>query len=286
MHILRVFAALVLACGLPVVDANGQFLQTSPGVYQSPTGSEKLVVSYSLPGIFVITGKPMDLQLFDPAHLKKQNHKHIFIEYDSQFARYSTLWIGDRQYQIKGNFTLEMGGTRISVDNNNPYLSIVADKDSNIIGFRGLESVVNLNGEAAVALLEANQFNQQNKAIAPYLWESGQLKLQGATLKRPSVGLSILPERNPCLAKTRVVYLTAAEINGLKQSSNEERLKKLDQKLKEQLSQNPLQKLLLVRISKDSIVALNYKDGSVMLIKPLRHKYAEAVVCVANEAQL
>ncbi|NLF24687.1 MAG: hypothetical protein GX589_03400 [Deltaproteobacteria bacterium] len=286
MHILRIFAVLVLACGMPFSGVYGQFLQTSPGVFQSPNGSEKLVVSYSKPGIFVITGKALDLQIFNPAHLKKQDHKHVFIEYDVQSTRYSALWIGDKQYKIKGNFTLEMGGARIAVDNNNPYLSIVADKDSNIIGFRGLESVVNMHGEAAVALLEANQFNQPNTAIAPYSWERGQLKLGGAALKRPSLGLNIVPERNPCLAKSRVVYLTTAEVNKLQQSSAEERVKKFDRKLKEQLYRNPLENLLLVRIRKDSIVALDYKDGSVMIIKPLKHKYAEAVVCIANEAQL
>jgi hypothetical protein len=282
------FFCLVLFAGASLpCSARAEFLKTSPGVYQNQSGMEKIIVSYAVPGIFVISGPPVDLQLFDPGQLSTKSSFHAFLEYSPQNDSYTALIVGPERYKINGNFTLDMGRIRLAVDNNNPYLSIVVEKESAILGFRGLEPVVNLSGETSVAFLEANQFNPYGDAIAPYALADGRLLLRGAAIQRDSIGLKLDPPRNPCLDRNKVIYIDQDEIERIKKiTDNAERLKRLGQKLNENKNYNPLAESLLAGITKDSLVALNYQDGSVKSIKPMKNKFAKTTICVVDQLEL
>lgn len=276
----------VLSCLSALAPLQAEFLQTSPGVYQNPAGTEKVIVSYAVPGLFILTGPPVDIQLFDPARLDGKGTQHVFVEYDAPNSSYSALLVGKERFKINGSFILEIGGLRIAVDNNNPYLSIVDDKESSILGFRGTEPVVNLASEVAITFLEANQFNQYGSAIAPYTLAEGRLMLRGAPFQRDSIGLKLEPPRNPCLEKSKVIYLNEEEIVEIKKiTSNDERLRRLDEKLKERKKYDPLAESLLAQITKESLISLNYLNGSVKSIRPMQNKLAKTTICVVTEIQ-
>ena len=61
-----VLVSVVAATG----TAYGEFLRTAPGVYQSTGKRAKVILSQEQPGIFVLYGDEVELQLFNPAVLK------------------------------------------------------------------------------------------------------------------------------------------------------------------------------------------------------------------------
>lgn len=265
---------------------SAEFLQTGPGVFQNRTLREKVVVSYSVPGIFVSSGSVIDIQLFDPSLLEVGNAQHVFIQYDPQTDRYVSLFLGRREHRIRGSLTVSLDRLRIAIDNNNPYLSVVVDEDSSILGFQGTKQIVMADGEAAVALLEANQFNQFTDTVAPYSYRDGRLFLKGRPVTRKSVGLRLRPPDNICLNEKKVIYISYEDIARIRKArSSSGRALLLEETLRRNKNYNPFKESLHLRIDKSSLISLNYLDGSVMQTKSMHSKFSKKTVCLVRELE-
>ena len=295
-------------------EAHAEFIQTSSGVLQSSDRRAKMIVSYRVPGIFIVLGEPIDLQLFDPAKLELPSSTpplnpaegkisesnspgitHLFVEYNPQLDRYSNLHVGQQSFRIKGGFTLhkELAGQRlrVTVDNNNPYLSVVyepVDGSStsapSIVGFRGIQTVVNKAGMRYAALLEANQFNQFKGLIEPYGLLSGVLTLKGINFSGSSIGVELEPQKNSCLGKNSS-FISQAQLSSLKNSSDRgAALKELESLLKTAPQQDPFKGVLLLRVNPSEILGLDYGRERVITVRPLPK--AKQSICIIEEIPL
>lgn len=316
---------LAALASLPAVmpPVYAEIVPTRPGVYQSSDKTLKVVVSHRTPGIFVLRGPEIELQLFDPAELslpggdenERSPYVHAFIEYDPTSDRYSRLHLGRQSLRINGGFTMLLqdftegnddrsGGaseTRLTVDNTNPYLSIVHESSASaasdgrteplarapqtdILGFRGLQAVVRKSGQRYVALLEANQFNHYKGLIEPYTLASNGLSFKGQPFSGSFVGVELEPARNPCLDRSAsVISRGAAE--GLKHTADRNAaLRSLEELLKQGSSHDPFKGALILRIEKDEIIALDYRRDKAMVVRPLTEN--AQVVCIAEEISL
>lgn len=280
-----------------------QFVQTSSGVFQSADGQAKIITSHTVPGLFVLFGPPIALQLFDPARIEpskelSQSYAHLFIEYDPSFDRYSMLHLGSQKLRIKGGFTvLIRAGARVlrlTVDNNNPYFSAVLDQEGSsgaapnftpsIVGFRGVKLVVNKTGQQPVALLEANQFNQFRGIIEPYEYREEALYVKGVKLTGNSLGVELEPQKNLCL-KPDTAFLNETNIKKLKgELSKEALIESLEKTLEAPPTQDPFKGLLLLRIEPSEIVGLDYGSNTVKVFRPL--KSTSKQVCVTEDIPL
>ncbi len=293
---------------LSPAEAQAEFVQTSPGVLQSSDLTTKVIISHRVPGIFFLVGEPIDLQLFDPSGLESPENEaafpavHMFIEYDAAQDRYVALHVGSRAFRIKGGFSLVIpakhppkGGNtwqqRITVDNNNPYLSIVHEPaggsesaQPDILGFRGIQLVVKKTGQRNAALLEANQFNELKGLIEPYTLNSGVLRFKGEDFTGASVGVDIEPAKNSCL-QSGTSFLAQNEASGLRKSQDRSvALRELEELLKKGAAKDPFRGALLLRITPQEIIALDYRKNRAMVVRPLP-KGAQPV-CLIEEVSL
>jgi len=258
------------------LEARAKFLKTSQNVYQSITNlGVKVIISSE--GIFVVQGKPMELQEFDPKRILSKGALHTFIKFDFAKNRYSTLHVGSKQYSIKGNFTLHMGSIRITLDNNNPYCSIVLDDTKtapksapDVLGILGLEAIVNSSGNFAIALLEANKFSEYRRLIKPYYLKKEGLLLKGKPVSTSSIGLSLEQGRSHCLEKGTVLLLESEIKEVQKIRGKKARLKRLNSFLKTNRDKKRYRDLLILRADPKATVGLDYKDGKVYVIRPFR----------------
>jgi hypothetical protein len=325
--------AVLALSGLVFLSAEtskAEIIQTSAGVLQSSDRRAKLIISHRVPGIFILLGSPIDLQIFDPAQIelpagglnasgagtssssqgaavKGDSVTHLFVEYSPQLDRYTALHVGERSFRIRGGFSLhsDLGGQRlrVTVDNNNPYLSVVYEplentgvspspedgsavslKEPSIVGFRGIQTVVNKSGLRYVALLEANQFNQFKGLIEPYGLHSGVLTLKGKEYSGSSIGVELEPQKNLCLTKgSSLIYQT--QLSAIKGSSNREAaLKELEGLLKASPSKDPFKGVLLLRINPTEILGLDYNKERVITVRPLPK--AKQSICLVEEIPL
>jgi hypothetical protein len=334
--------ALATILGAPK-ESFSEFIQTSAGVLQSSDRRAKIIVSYRVPGIFILLGSPIDLQVFDPAKIELQPSKvapvnlptgnpgssesgsaphapqtsapqvpaatstHLFVEYSPELDRYTALHIGQRSFRIRGGFSLHSDAEgqrlRITVDNNNPYLSVVyepvensaaaqpaepslapRDNSPTILGFRGIQTVVNKSGLRYVALLEANQFNQFKGLIEPYVLADGAITLKGSQYQGNSIGVELEPQKNICLAKgSSLIY--QSQLSGIKGSANRETaLKELENLLAAAKPQDPFKGVLLLRVNPTEILGLDYGKERVITVRPLPK--AKQSVCLIEETPL
>lgn len=271
--------------------AQAEILKTGEGIYQSLDGRYKIIISYSQPGIFFALGSPVDLQVFNPTQLKKDDTRSLFIRYDQQLKKYSAIVIGKKEYKTNGgSLTVLLDGSRITIDNNNPYLSIVIDSqgggknENSILGFLGLEVVVNNRGSEAVALLEANQFNQYRGIIEPYTYQSGQLFLKGKAVEGP-IGLNLETPKNVCLKKESV-YVTDLDLRRMMSMTDRtQSLKLLARLLRKSKEKSMFDSSIILRVA-DSIIALDYSKGRVNVIRPQTRKGSETQICVVQGIEL
>ena len=292
---MRKILFILFICGLTQV-ANAEFLRTLEGVYQSTDLRAKVVVSYDVPGVFVLYGPETDIQTFHPAHLRLKNTLHVFISYDPARKRYNKIKIGKSIFAANGSFVLKMGDLRITIDNQNPYLSIVNESSTApgiepaILGLVGTEVILNQSGEELVALLEAHQFNKYRALIKPYKIGLGGLKLRGKAVETDTIGVSLEPPRNKCLPEIKprgVVYLTSESLESLKDfPEGEQRLRYLKRLIAKGRSKNPQKDLLLLRVQKDSILGFDYKQAQVKLITPLKSTKGPTTICVIKNVEL
>ncbi len=275
LRLCRLALATALACGFfaSARPARAQFIQTmASGVYQNSDGRTKVVLSTKpgARGIFVMVGPAVPPQEFNIESFPADGSTHAFIRFDenAQPPVYSEVVINKKGYKIIGNLTIGIGPhTIISIDNNNPYLTVSTEATSQleqpaILGFSGLNEVIREKGNVAL-LLAANQLDQGvARIIRPYLVEGGELKLNGKPVSTPTIGTFIRPD-NVCLDPSFVVLSAqqTAEIRDTK--SHEQRIKKIEAFLKDNRKNDPLKDYLVLKADKKTVILLNVKEKNI-----------------------
>ncbi|MDC0358416.1 hypothetical protein OAO01_06325 [Oligoflexia bacterium] len=295
---IAIFGLLFCAwlCAVPQ-SAAAKFLKTSQGVYQNTVNLGVKIIT-TPEGIFILEGQPIELQELDARKIPAQGALHAFIKYDSSTSRYVSLFIGSKSFSVKGSFTLHMGSIRITLDNNNPYCSIVfEDRDTtsktapDVLGILGIDPIVNSSGTFAVALLEANKFNEFRGLIEPYYLKPQGLLLKQKVVTTASIGLALEQRRSQCLKKDSVLLLES-EIKAVQAiRSKQARINKLNAILKKKRDKTLLQDLLILRTDPKATVGLDYKAGKVYVIRPFQAntgiiKGSEPKTCVVGTVNL
>jgi hypothetical protein len=266
-------------------------LTRASGVYQHTNGTSKVILGSKndAQGIFVMVGAPIAPQEFNIETTPPDNIKHIFIRFDGQAQppTYSEIVINDKSYKISGNLTINMGKTYVSIDNNNPYLTIVTEgansgEPASILGFSGLNEIV--KGAGAVAtILAANQLNPEvAKVIRPYAVENNELILNGKPVTTPDIGTFIRPE-SECLKPTSVVLLNTdlAKITAAK--SEDERIQLLDKFMTDAKKSSPLQQHLVLKADQKSVILLDIRDKNIHEMHEVKLKSARQRICVITD---
>ena len=285
------FCLLLCALFGWIIPLRAEFLKTAPEVYQSVGKRAKVVVTRDPQGIFLMYGPEIDLQVFNPAEIKESDvHAHAFLRFDPQLNRYTALLIGKREYRISGSFTLKLGEVRLTVDNINPYCSIVVEsgrKDGpkpEILGLLGLSVIVNFSGEQAVALLEANQLNEYRGVVDPYYVRDRQLFVKDRAVGRNALGIT-LEARNECLSdKARIV--SREELQAVSMiRSREEGKRALSALIDNAKRKSALRGLLKLRVTSSSIIAFDPANGAVSVIKKAGLTQQNPLICTIEEVR-
>lgn len=269
MRAAAVIVGIFLACCV-----QAEFLRTAPGVYQSAGLRAKIIISQQVPGLFVFWGRETPLQQFSPEGLSDPESRHVFLKFSPSLNRYTALLAGGRELSIKGNFTMILGDIRLGVDNENPYVTAVSEnrqqrKTPEIIGFIGINPVINAEGERAVALLEANQLGEYGDLIKPYNFDGERVSLNEQPLSVSFLGIPITV-KNPCL-EAGVRFKEPAE------SRSSDPSKKGTKPLR------PLDGVIRLLTTKDLIITLDPKRGTVK--KVLAHPEGEKGVCLVENTR-
>ncbi len=274
-------------------QCSAEFLLTmASGIYQDTSGEVKVVVSSraGAQGLFIMAGPSVGPQEFNLESTPKGEFKHLFIKFDeeSQPPMYSQIIVGNRSYKVSGNLTLSLAGlATIGIDNNNPYLSIVTEGSAakgkpSILGFSGLTEIVRGSGSAA-AILAANQLDPEVAlVIRPYVVTENELTLNGKPVSTPTVGTFIKAD-SECLNPSAVV-LTSSQLAQIHSSKGEEqRVKALEQAIKESSKNSPLKGHLILKSDKSSVLLLDVSEKNVKEMHPVKGTFAKRRVCVLAE---
>jgi hypothetical protein len=244
---------------------------TGPGIFQSSSLREKFIVSREVEGIFIVFMQPTDFQLFDPSKID-ENALHVFFKYDSAESRFSKVVWGEHSLPINGDFTLKIGTMDVALANNykSPYLtiSIKDEKDPAIIGFKGLDLIVNQSSMEAIALLEANSFGESRaNFINPYKFTKNGIYLRGRELDVGFLGVGADESNlNPCLKDGTIFIHNEVLIKIQRMKRKSERLDALRSLAATNILMNLIDDLLFLRQTKSKIIALDYRTGDVLLM--------------------
>jgi hypothetical protein len=267
-------------------------LTRASGVYQHTNGATKVILGTksNAQGLFIVDGPAVSPQEFNLETMSAQGAHHVFIKFDAQAQppTYSEIIINDKIYKISGNLTLGIGQkTIVSVDNNNPYLTVVTEGSTpgeapSLLGFSGINEIVKGTGSIA-AILAANQLNPEvAKVIRPYLVENDELMLNGKPVTTPLVGTFIKPE-SECL-KPNSVILLSSEVTKIQETKTEdEPLKLLDQFIKESKKGSRLQEYLVLRTDPKSVILLDIKEKNVREMHAMVPKATKQRICVISD---
>lgn len=292
-----VFFALLasLACTTP--PAHAEFIRSAPAVYQHSGKRLKIIISErsSYTGIFIALAKEeIELQEFDPRRVPAVGATHIFIGFDEHQQRYQSLFLGESEYQIQGSFDLRFDEFRISVDNTKPYLSIVYEPSQkigkgnsklqpDILGFLGTLPVVNMTGDTAIALFEANTFAAQRSLIQPYILKDQTLMLSGKPTSTRKVGLELEPQKNPCFTES-TVFLAQYQLEEVKRLRDKtEKLGLLAKMLEHSANSGSFQDLLPIIVQGSSAFA--FRNGYLYRVRPFKRN-AKYLTCLVEEIRL
>lgn len=281
-------AALVACCS---PSARADFILTrASGVYQHSNGTSKVILGSKneAQGIFVMVGAPIAPQEFNLETTPPEGIKHIFIRFDGQAQppTYSEIVINDKVFKVSGNLTLNMGKTYVSIDNNNPYLTIVTEgahsgEPASILGFSGLNEIVKGSGPIAT-ILAANQLNPEvAKVILPYTVENNELRLNGKPVTTPVIGTFVRPE-NECLKPTSVALFNTDLSKITSAKSEDERIQLLDRFMTEAKKSNPLRDHLVLKADQKSVIFLDIRDKNVQEMHEVKLKSARQRICVIS----
>jgi len=284
--------AAAVALAAPLRPAHADFIQTmASGVYQSTDGRTKVVVSTrpNAQGLFVMIGPAVTPQEFNIETFPAEGSKHVFIKFDgeAQPPVYSEAIINKKSYKISGNVTIGIGPhTIVSIDNNNPYLTVSTEgshsgEPASILGSSGLNEIVKGTGPIAT-ILAANQLNPEvAKVILPYTVENNELRLNGKPVTTPVIGTFVRPE-NECLKPTSVVLFSTdlAKITSAK--GEDERIQLLDKFMTEAKKSNPLRDHLVLKADLKSVILLDIRDKNVHEMHEVQLKSARQRICVIS----
>jgi hypothetical protein len=279
----------LIAYGAP--SAHADFILTrASGVYQHSNGTSKVILGSKneAQGIFVMVGAPIAPQEFNLETTPPDGIKHIFIRFDGQAQppTYSEIVINDKVYKVSGNLTLNLGKTFVSIDNNNPYITIVTEgahsgEPASILGFSGLNEIVKGSGPIAT-ILAANQLNPEvAKVILPYTVENNELRLNGKPVTTPVIGTFVRPE-NECLKPTSVVLFNTDLSKITSAKSEDERIQLLDKFMTEAKKSNPLHEHLVLKADPKSVILLDIRDKNVHEMHEVKLKSARQRICVIS----
>ena len=276
--------------------ASAEFLDTQGGVlFHTDRRLVVLTVSdQSTSGFFVsLSAEPVEFQLYDPAALVESKDDNFFIRFDPSQNRYTELIRGATHYRIRGSITINLGPARISVDNNIPYLSIVAErgeqnKQPDIAGYVGLNRVIIGSGRAMAAVFEANQLNDLKGLVEPYDIKSGRLLFKDTPLAARSIGFELQPPEVPCLAANALV-LSSSELDSLKKLTAAPAREEMTRNLIARHKQSPpLKGLMVLQRAKDpnaASVLFDYQNNKAKTLK-LINKSAVQALCVLDDVRM
>ena len=288
--------SFLICCG----HLQAEFLETQHGIYQNTKLlGVKVIVAHphtSKPGIFIYSGPDSDLQLFEYSSLVRRESESAFISFNFANNTYDAIYFGQLKYDLAGSITIKFKDFRIGIDKNTPYLTIVVEKDlgrkgsvADILGFRGIQEVVNSSGDAPVTFLEANQLNDYSELIEPYEYDGKVLRLKGkiSDTSRP-IGLSLKPRKNVCLDSNSAIFIESKYIKEIMALPNSRaRSRKLETILIRRNRKRDLLEDSLVLSSKDDmLLSLSYLDGTVKRIWPIKTRFNDKTVCVTERLGL
>lgn len=264
--------------------ACADFIQTS-NYFQAEDGFARIIPTES--GLyFIIPANQIPIQEFVLKNITEG--LDAFLKYDKNLNRYTDLYTGTRHYHVRGSFSLKINNIIIKVDNYaNPYCTVETSsskKDPAIIAFQGVTAVANYSGRSAVAVLSANQVFENISGIHPYvLNEKNELLLNGNLVSEDFIGLDIQIPESPCLINSdSIVFLSAAELNSIKQNKdNQARKKELQEAIKKN-KVNVLKDLILLKAAK-SIIAFDPRDSTIKAIRLVNN---EPKICEIENVEL
>ncbi len=288
MKKLCLFVVLNVCCWSQVY---AEFLKTGVDVYQSMGKRTKVIITNEPSGIFLLYGPEVDLQVFNPAEVKNDEvQAHAFLRFDHEVNRYTALVIGKREYRVSGSFTLKLGNLRLTVDNSNPYCSIVVDAlgkegaKPEILGLLGLSAIVNFSGQQAVALLEANQLSEYRGVVDPYYVRDGQIYVKDRPIGSNALGIAF-ESRNECLSN-RARIVPGEELRRISAAKSREDGKKALAALLEGASKkSPLRGLLRLRVMQDSLIAFDPSSGVINVVKKTGSGAQNPIICSMDEVR-
>jgi hypothetical protein len=293
VRFLSVLALATLGATIAPRLARADFLLTmASGVYQHDEGKTKIVVSSKdgAQGLFIMEGSEISPQEFDLATTPSEGVSHIFVRFEetSSGPMYSEIMLGNRSYKISGNLTVQLSAhTVISIDNNNPYVSIVTEgsdpaRSLSIVGFFGLTEVVRGSGNAAL-LLAANQLDPAvARIIKPYLVTEGQLVINNKPVTTPTIGTYVKPNSD-CLSPQTTV-LSSSQVSQLRGAKGEaERVSLFERFVAENKKLSPLKNHLILKADPKNVILLDVKGQNVRQMSMISDSVAAKKVCVISD---
>jgi hypothetical protein len=296
VRFLSILALAMLGETMASSPARAEFLLTmASGVYQHTDGKTKIVVSSKegAQGLFIMEGNEISPQEFDLATTPREGIDHIFVRFEQTASgpMYSEILLGERAYKVSGNLSVRLSArTSISLDNNNPYLSIVTEgadpaKTPSIVGFFGLAEVVRGVGNAAV-LLAANQLDASvASVIKPYVVAEGQLIINDKPVITPTIGTYVKPNSD-CLTPQTTV-LSNTQITQLRATKGEaERVGLFERFVAENKKNSPLKDHLILKADPKTVILLDVKGQNVRQMSMISDSMAAKKVCVISDLML
>ncbi len=293
VRFLSILALATLGGTIASRPARAEFLLTmASGVYQHTDGTTKIVVSSKegAQGLLVMEGSEISPQEFDLSTTPSEGVNHIFVRFEQTPSgpMYSEILLGKRSYKVSGNLTVQLSArTSISIDNNNPYLSIVTEgsdpaKSLSIVGFFGLSEVVKGVGNAAL-LLAANQLDAAvARVIKPYVVTEGQLVINNKPVTTPTIGTYVKPNSD-CLTPQTTV-LSSVQISQLRGTKGEaERVGLFERFVAENKKISPLKDHLILKADPKSVILLDVKGQNVRQMSMISDSVAAKKVCVISD---
>ncbi len=267
------FALALLQILFSALPASAEFLRTGSGVYQSMGRRAKIVVGTEAPGLFFYYGPAIDLQDFSANSFESADSAsgamHAFLRFDLQAGRYSSLVVGGQEFRVQGNFTLNIGPMRVTVDNSNQYCSIVveeAGRAPEILGFFGTTAVINDEGVEAVSMLEGNQIQEYRNVFSPYEIRFDGLFVNQKPVTSGFVGLMVEP-KNSCLRPGSAV-ISRASYNRLAANPDRQKSRRLlSELLKQRKKKDPLDGMLRLRTTAEVIIAMDPVKNDTFLVR-------------------
>jgi hypothetical protein len=290
------FSIALLLSAAQVASADAEFLRTrSAGVYQHTSGTTKVIVGAkdAVQGIFVLSGPSVAPSEFSAESELSPTTSHLFISFDptAQPPRYTEILIKEKRYRIRGNLKIRIGAhTTVSIDNNNPYLTVVEagripEEADDILGFAGTNEVVRGSG-AVAAVLAANQLDDSGgKGIPLFEVANNELTLNGSSVTDGEIGTAVALTHE-CLHASSIV-MTDEELLRIEEERNAERAMRLFQEIVEgSQGRGRLARYLILKGDSSAVVLLDVVSKGVNVMRAQTPSSIRQKVCVLSKLQV